>query len=585
MIPFGDYIPDANPFMSGGATKANNVIPNSDGYRALPNFASRSDALTNEARGLFTSFAIDENGKTDTTLFSGDKAKLYKYGSAQTWSNVSIAAGYDGLDTENDRTYWSFTQFGTNIFATNYVNPIQQFDLDNSSLFANITTTTGTAPQAKYMATVKDFLMTGFTKEFQTAKTFDSSAISSNAITITAHGWLTGYTVVYDNNGNTSLTNLTDGSVYYVIKIDADTIKLATSRANAIAGTVITLSATGGSETHKLQQYTVNKQRVRWSGLNDTATWEDGGQSSQSDYQDLVSAVGPITGLIGGEYLTIITERSIIRGTYVGTPLVFQFDKAADNLGSFAPRSITAWGRLVFFLSDDGFYMFDGINVKPIGANKVNKYFFNDLIGAKLDGICAAIDPKNTTVMWSYAGEGFDGSTNNKLMIYNYSLDRWSTGEIDFEFMNTSAQEAFSLDALDEISTDLDSLPYSLDSWAWLDGDIGIGGFNGSHKFGKLAGTNATATIDTTEFEGAKGRRSTLTSATPIIDGGTTTVTPITRASQADTQTVGTAVSMTDTGTTPIRSTSRFHRLRCTSTGSFTTLKGVDVSARPEGLR
>ena len=79
MIPFGDYIPDANPFMSGGATKANNVIPNSDGYRALPNFASRSDALTNEARGLFTSFAIDENGKTDTTLFSGDKAILYKY--------------------------------------------------------------------------------------------------------------------------------------------------------------------------------------------------------------------------------------------------------------------------------------------------------------------------------------------------------------------------------------------------------------------------------------------------------------------------------------------------------------------------
>ena len=32
---------------------------------------------------------------------------------------------------------------------------------------------------------------------------------------------------------------------------------------------------------------------------------------------------------------------------------------------------------------------------------------------------------------------------------------------------------------------------------------------------------------DTTEFEGAKGRRSTLTSATPIIDGGTTTVTPV----------------------------------------------------------
>ena len=43
---------------------------------------------------------------------------------------------------------------------------------------------------------------------------------------------------------------------YYVIKIDADTIKLATTAANAVAGTAITLSATGGSETHKLQKFT-----------------------------------------------------------------------------------------------------------------------------------------------------------------------------------------------------------------------------------------------------------------------------------------------------------------------------------------
>ena len=123
-----------------------------------------------------------------------------------------------------------------------------------------------------------------------------------------------------------------------------------------------------------------------------------------------------------------------------------------------------------------------------------------------------------------------------------------------------------------------------------MDGQLGLAGFNSSHKFGKFSGANVDATIDTKEFEGVEGKRSTLINCTPIVDvngfTGTVTATPITRSSQADAVTVGTAVSeRSNNGDCPLRSTSRYHRIRVIASGKFTTLSGVQIESRPEGRR
>jgi hypothetical protein len=79
-----------------------------------------------------------------------------------------------------------------------------------------------------------------------------------------------------------------------------------------------------------------------------------------------------------------------------------------------------------------------------------------------------------------------------------------------------------------------------------------------------------------------------LINCRPIVDGTSNTsvtVTPITRQSQLDTTTTGAVTSTNDTGTCPLRSTSRYHRIRVNVTGNFNTLSGVDIEARPEGGR
>lgn len=80
---------------------------------------------------------------------------------------------------------------------------------------------------------------------YQPAETFNGATGVDDAteqITVTAHGWSDGQAVVYNDGGGTAVAPLTDGTTYFVIVVDANTIQLATTKANALAGTAIDLT-------------------------------------------------------------------------------------------------------------------------------------------------------------------------------------------------------------------------------------------------------------------------------------------------------------------------------------------------------
>lgn len=69
---------------------------------------------------------------------------------------------------------------------------------------------------------------------------------TTNQITVGA-SHITGTQIIYDNGGGTSIGGLVDMTAYYVIRVDGTHIQLATSYANAIAGTAIDLTGTGNA--------------------------------------------------------------------------------------------------------------------------------------------------------------------------------------------------------------------------------------------------------------------------------------------------------------------------------------------------
>lgn len=92
----------------------------------------------------------------------------------------------------------------------------------------------------------------------------------TDTITETAHTLATGDSVRYANGGGTDIGGLTNGTTYWAILVDANNFKLATSLANALAGTAIDLTSVGTGTAHTISEnaalYTIAANRLSGVG-------------------------------------------------------------------------------------------------------------------------------------------------------------------------------------------------------------------------------------------------------------------------------------------------------------------------------
>ncbi len=322
--------------------------------------------------------------------------------------------------------------------------------------------------------------------------------------------------------------------------------------------------------------------RVRWCALGDPTDWTVSA-TTQADYQDLDVSKGWIRGVVGGEYGVIFQERAISRMTYIGSPIVWQFDEVESGKGTQAPGSIVKAGNFIFYLGLDGFYIFDGNQSIPIGSNKVDQTFWNEVDLSYLGRIVATCDFDKQIVYWAYPASGNTNGRPNKILCYNFSpnsKNRWSFIDgLDIEYLYTSISEGYTLDGLDSVSGSLDALPFSLDSRVWTGENYILSGFNNAHKQINFTGAAMDALLETTEAQIFPGHRSDVTLVRPVVDGASATVSVQmgTRNTQNSSVSYGMSVSSNSTGDCPVRSNARFHRVRVNISGEFDHAEGVDV--------
>lgn len=317
-------------------------------------------------------------------------------------------------------------------------------------------------------------------------------------------------------------------------------------------------------------------QRVQWSGTNNSQTWATSA-STLADAQDLAGDGGAVQKVVGGEYGTIFQERSIWRMSFVGSPVVFQFDQVEKNRGALSPQSVVGYGNFTFYLADEGFLVFNGSTSTPIGDKKINRTFFNDLDPGYAYRVNAVVDPVNQLYIVAYPGAGNVGGNPNKLLIYHWGYEKWAPVEVTTEILAKRVSRGYTLDGLDSYSTNLDAIPISLDSRFWTGGLVSLGAFNSSHKMNSFTGTAMNATVDTTEAEISKGNRTQVNGIRPLVQNNTPMVSLGTRNLLTETVTYGGAVSPDTTGVCSFRSNARYHRARIQTTGSFDHIIGIDV--------
>jgi hypothetical protein len=107
------------------------------------------------------------------------------------------------------------------------------------------------------------------------ADTFTDADVDTDedTITLTAHDFITGLKVALTTAG--VLPTGLSATDYYVIVVDSNTIKLATSLANALAGTDVDITAAAGGGTHTLTPASLAGATVKLEKSNDSSNWSD----------------------------------------------------------------------------------------------------------------------------------------------------------------------------------------------------------------------------------------------------------------------------------------------------------------------
>jgi len=322
------------------------------------------------------------------------------------------------------------------------------------------------------------------------------------------------------------------------------------------------------------------EKTVRWCGLNDIEHWTIG--KSGSDLQVLPEG-DEVMGGFGEQGGFTVIQRQGMQYFPFSPSSGFTFTRTVLNpkQGTLAPRSIVSIGPgRFFYLSEDGF--FGGVERQPIGAERVDRWFLDQVDQTYLADVQGVADPFEKIVWWRYR---VPNGTFNRLG-YDWQLDRWCTTDLQVGEMVALTTPGITWDGLDAFYANIDAVNEPYDSRIFSGGRPTFATFTDENKLAYFTGSNLAATIDTAEVEIDSLSRSFVSGARVITDATEFTLQDGVRAFHGGPVTWSTAnTANSRTGLVPFRSDGRLHqfRLNIPAAATWTIASAVNVNAQPSG--
>jgi hypothetical protein len=149
-VKLGEWLPDLPFYDNPGLTEALNCLPVDGQYTPYQPVFVSGDAIANRPQGAFA--AVDSLG--NPYVYVGDSTKLYVSALSGTWT--TSASSYTIATTDA----WNFAQYGSLTIATDYAD-VPQAAATGTATFSALATV-GTAPNAKYIGVVGQFVVLGY---------------------------------------------------------------------------------------------------------------------------------------------------------------------------------------------------------------------------------------------------------------------------------------------------------------------------------------------------------------------------------------------------------------------------------------
>ena len=251
--------------------------------------------------------------------------------------------------------------------------------------------------------------------------TFDATdtsivSISGNTLTFRNHRFLTGQRVTYNDGGGTAIGGLADG-VYFIIKVDANTIQLATNASNAASSTAIDLTsgAAGGSHTLNVAFDGVNTKFSATHSSGTRAGVSRAGQISLSIngvIQQPQDTGSPTTGygVLPDSIIIFSTPPASVDkvfGTFIGE-VAASFDLTDNTVDNFTGDGSTSTFNLSRDVtsSNDVLVTLDGVTQYPTDSSTVRSY-------SVIESTLTFVSAPDTGVAIQVRHIGFAGATTS----------------------------------------------------------------------------------------------------------------------------------------------------------------------------
>lgn len=331
---------------------------------------------------------------------------------------------------------------------------------------------------------------------------------------------------------------------------------------------------------------TMFPHKIRWCDIGDPSTWSAPGSSAaeaaQAGEQELDAVDGRITAITGGEFGLIFQQNSITRMTYIGAPIVWQFDKIDTVNGCESPGSVVQVGRQVFFLSADGLRVTDGSGPSvPVGDGDVSEWVRSNINAAYKSKITGSYSSHARVVIWSIPTTT---DNNDSLLIYSLQSGRFSRADFGASQIFEGATSSVTLDGLDAYSASLDDLGTSLDSPLWVGGQLFLAAIDSAGRLCSVSGTPGTSSIVTNEYQPAPGRRMYIQYVEPISDVLPTVYVGARNLPSGSAVYSPASIANSRTGHAPFRTTGRYIRVRFDWSGDFGKASGFNLAGIPCGV-
>ena len=290
----------------------------------------------------------------------------------------------------------------------------------------------------------------------------------TNKITITGHAFATNDVVIYDSQGGTKMqiasVDVADGTVFYVIRSDANDIQLTTKSGGSalnISGTgnnqqtfvglptdIRDLASTDGYAPIKANGVLVSeedKHIITWGAtvegnagteVQDPLLIRFSDQANPLAWQSLdTNTAGSITISSGNKIVVcvqtkqeilVLTDASAHSMQFLGPPFTFGQKLVSENITIVGATSAVAVDDLVYWMGVEEFYMYNGA-VQTIPCS-VRDYIFDDFNIARREMVVAGANAAFDEIWWFYPSKV--SNVNDKYVIYNTKEGVWSYGNL-----------------------------------------------------------------------------------------------------------------------------------------------------------